>query len=103
MTFTAAFIILKEEKLKNFKAGGEIWDTMFGGRYIIVMMGLFSIYTGFLYNDVFSKSVSFASSGWTTSYTAQQAYNTSVITDGLLKFEPHADFTHAYVLGIDPV
>ncbi len=40
---------------------------------------------------------------WTTSYTAQQAYNTSVITDGLLKFEPHADFTHAYVLGIDPV
>lgn len=100
MFLAAFFLVYKEDQLRSFK-GGEIWDTMFGGRYIIFLMGAFSIYTGFLYNDFFSKPVTLASSGWVATIDPQTALATG--TDGLVQFHPDKNFTHAYVLGIDPI
>jgi V-type H+-transporting ATPase subunit a len=63
MALFALFLVVREAKLANFQ-GGEIWNTMFGGRYIIFLMGIFSIYTGLIYNDMFSKSLNTFGSGW---------------------------------------
>ena len=64
MFLFAAYLVGNEKSLLNFKNGGEIWDTVFGGRYIILLMGCFSMYTGFIYNDVFAKSMFIVPSGW---------------------------------------
>ncbi|KZT24035.1 H+-ATPase subunit [Neolentinus lepideus HHB14362 ss-1] len=64
ITFTAAILmILFERKLAKSDLG-EIFGTFFYGRYIILLMGAFSMYTGLLYNDIFSRSLSIWSSGW---------------------------------------
>ncbi|CAE6444236.1 unnamed protein product [Rhizoctonia solani] len=64
IAFVAALaMILFEKKLLRADLG-EIIGTFFYGRYIIILMGLFSMFTGIIYNDIFSKSMHFWQSGW---------------------------------------
>ncbi|AQZ10755.1 VPH1 (YOR270C) [Zygosaccharomyces parabailii] len=63
MTLVAALLVMNESTLEVMKRG-EIFDMMYSGRYIVLMMGLFSVYTGSLYNDLFSKSLTIFPSGW---------------------------------------
>ena len=77
---------------------------MFGGRYIILLMGLFSIYTGLIYNDCFSKPLSLASSGWRL-----PDKHSDQIVNGVFDLVPYdrneskVDFLHTYPFGIDPL
>ncbi|KAF1957075.1 vacuolar ATP synthase-like protein 98 kDa subunit [Byssothecium circinans] len=59
----ALAMIYFERKLQRSKLD-ELFSMIFYGRYIIMMMGIFSIYTGLLYCDAFSKELPWFKSMW---------------------------------------
>lgn len=84
----------------NIKLVFQIWNIFFGGRYIILLMGLFSMYTGLIYNDIFSKSLNIFGSSWRSNYNA-----TFLAENKMLQLNPDSlDYLqHPYPFGIDPV
>ncbi|XP_055327225.1 V-type proton ATPase 116 kDa subunit a 1-like [Paramacrobiotus metropolitanus] len=105
MAALAAVLIWKEKWIESRRGLGEIALTMFGGRYIIFLMGLFSIYTGFIYNDIFSKSMNIFGSRWSA-----MNYNMSDYPEGqepAIQLNPNSsDYINdngPYPFGIDPV
>uniref|UniRef100_A0A8C1FT54 V-type proton ATPase subunit a n=1 Tax=Cyprinus carpio carpio TaxID=630221 RepID=A0A8C1FT54_CYPCA len=103
MTLFALWMVLTEKDHKRRRPGNEIWTTFFDGRYIILMMGLFSIYTGLIYNDCFSKSLNIFGSAW--SVKAMFTKNETLQTNALLTLNPNVSgvFSGPYPLGIDPI
>ncbi|EAT42023.1 AAEL006390-PA [Aedes aegypti] len=90
------WMVLWEKTLAKNK--DEIWQLFFGGRYIILLMGIFSMYTGFVYNDIFSKTMNIFGSSW------QINYNTSTVMENKdLQLNPGEDYSETvYWYGLDP-
>ncbi|XP_052755505.1 V-type proton ATPase 116 kDa subunit a 1 isoform X2 [Galleria mellonella] len=90
----------KEKPLQAKKIDSEIWTIFFGGRYIILLMGLFSMYTGLIYNDIFSKSLNIFGSAWRNNYN-----QSTLESNKMLQLNPDSDaYTQTpYPFGIDPV
>ncbi|XP_039901850.1 V-type proton ATPase 116 kDa subunit a isoform X2 [Simochromis diagramma] len=110
MTCAALYLVLRESRLMAQKNDNEIFNMMFGGRYIILLMGVFSMYTGIIYNDCFSKSLNVFGSGW----SVRPMFNSRAggnWTDGtlnsstVLQLDPAVDgvFNGPYPIGIDPI
>ncbi|GCB77873.1 hypothetical protein scyTo_0018527 [Scyliorhinus torazame] len=64
MAIMALGMILYEKHHRNIDMKNEILSILCHGRYIILLMGLFSIYTGLIYNDCFSKTFNLFGSAW---------------------------------------
>lgn len=104
MFMAALAMVVMETKLMQTKSDNEIWNIFFGGRYIILLMGGFSIYAGLMYNDIFSKSFNIFGSGW---YPHPQRYSEHTIDhhkDLTLDPTNNSDYRgHPYPFGMDPV
>uniref|UniRef100_A0A673X111 V-type proton ATPase subunit a n=1 Tax=Salmo trutta TaxID=8032 RepID=A0A673X111_SALTR len=109
MACFALWMVLKEKSHKHKRSDNEIWTVFFEGRYIILMMGLFSVYTGLIYNDCFSKSLNIFGSGWSVRamFTDQWSVylNETLQTNALLTLDPNVTgvFSGPYPFGIDPI
>lgn len=63
MTLAACAMIYFEKPLSRGKLD-ELFSMAFYGRYIMLMMGIFSMYTGLIYCDAFSKELPIFDSMW---------------------------------------
>ncbi|XP_034660385.1 V-type proton ATPase 116 kDa subunit a isoform X2 [Drosophila subobscura] len=99
MALFGLWMIRKEKGLAAQKTDNEIWNIFFGGRYIIFLMGVFSMYTGLIYNDIFSKSLNIFGSHW------QMSYNKSTVMENkYLQLSPKDDYEGTpYPFGMDPI
>ncbi|XP_029021307.1 T cell immune regulator 1, ATPase H+ transporting V0 subunit a3b isoform X2 [Betta splendens] len=107
MALAAGWMVLEEKDPKLKNNNNEIWRMMFGGRYLILLMGLFSIYTGAIYNECFSRGLTIFSSGWNVHPMFEKnIWNASVLAGTrYLSMDPVVPgvFTGPYPFGIDPV
>ncbi|KAJ1677900.1 H(+)-transporting V0 sector ATPase subunit a, partial [Spiromyces aspiralis] len=90
MALAAASLCFYERSLAKGNYG-EIFKMFFNGRYIILLMGLFSIYTGLLYNDIFSRTTHFFKKGWDWPDKLPESGTATARLNG-----------HTYIFGIDP-
>ncbi|KAK3675925.1 H(+)-transporting V0 sector ATPase subunit a [Recurvomyces mirabilis] len=93
MAMAAAAMIYWEKPLSRGKQD-ELFGMAFYGRYIMLMMGIFSMYTGLIYCDIFSKELSLFPSMWTWDFP--DGYKEG---DGMIKATRVEGYT--YPFGMD--
>ncbi|XP_058877488.1 V-type proton ATPase 116 kDa subunit a 3-like [Acipenser ruthenus] len=107
MFLFALWMVLEEKDPKLKNGSNEIWRTFFGGRYLILLMGAFSVYTGAIYNECFSKAMNPFPSGWSVTGMFQNGDWSEAVLEGnqYLTLDPNVtDVFHGpYPFGIDPI
>uniref|UniRef100_A0A8C1HF38 V-type proton ATPase subunit a n=1 Tax=Cyprinus carpio carpio TaxID=630221 RepID=A0A8C1HF38_CYPCA len=108
MTCAALYLVLRESRLIAQKYDNEMFNMVFAGRYIILLMGIFSVYTGIIYNDCFSKSFNVFGSGWSVRpmFGVGGNWTSKTLEDNrVLQLDPAVPkvFNGPYPIGIDPI
>ncbi|CAA0816850.1 V-type proton ATPase subunit a1 [Striga hermonthica] len=88
----ALFLIARERRLGSQKLG-SFMEMLFGGRYVLLLMSLFSIYCGLIYNEFFSVPFHIFGS---SAYRCRDATCSDAHTVGLVKDRD------TYAFGVDP-
>lgn len=96
--FFALFLIFIYDKIKN-KKNNEMLAMVLEGRYMLLLMGIFAVYAGFLYNDFFAIPLNIFSSMFEKSNEVDNVmyYKRKTVTadDGTQTFR------HPYIFGFD--
>ncbi|XP_050012774.1 V-type proton ATPase 116 kDa subunit a 1 isoform X2 [Alexandromys fortis] len=107
MTLFAVWMVLRESRILSQKNENEMFSTVFSGRYIILLMGIFSIYTGLIYNDCFSKSLNIFGSSWSVRpmFSDGNWTEDTLLGSSVLQLNPAIPgvFGGPYPFGIDPI
>ncbi|THD23979.1 V-type proton ATPase subunit a [Fasciola hepatica] len=106
MFLFALWMVICERKLVAQKSTNEVWQTFFGGRYIILLMGIFSVYTGLIYNDVFSRSLNIFGSSWYPTFDSATLSSTETVQLDPRTTNRSTDRMYAgypYPFGLDPI
>ncbi|KAG7235878.1 hypothetical protein INR49_002075, partial [Caranx melampygus] len=100
-SFTAAFqSIVEAYGVARYR---EMWRIVYTSRYMILLMGLFSVYTGAIYNDCFSRGLSIFTSGW---HLRPMNWSDEILRGSQhLSLDPNITgvFQGPYPFGIDPI
>ncbi|XP_072931104.1 V-type proton ATPase 116 kDa subunit a 1-like [Epargyreus clarus] len=94
----AGWMVLSEKKFMDKVSGNEIWNIFFGGRYVILLMGIFTLFTGFLYNEYFSKPIILMTPFWKNTFEREEIENNEYLT-----LNPSAETNPPYIYGVDPI
>ncbi|NXU45257.1 VPP3 ATPase, partial [Drymodes brunneopygia] len=107
MFLFALWMVLYEDSPRLRQGTNEIWLMFFEGRYLILLMGAFSVYTGFIYNECFSKATAIFPSAWSVATMANHSSWSSayLATHPSLTLDPNVTgvFRGPYPFGIDPI
>jgi len=106
MLLFALWMIKKEDTLHKFVESSEIFKIFFGGRYIILMMSCGSIYTGLIYNDIFSKSFNIFGSHFKITRTFNASTLMPLVLGETFDIDPKDNQSYTgtpYPFGVDPV
>eukprot|EP00300_Choanocystis_sp_HF-7_P003953 c13014_g1_i2.p1 GENE.c13014_g1_i2~~c13014_g1_i2.p1 ORF type:complete len:844 (+),score=222.52 c13014_g1_i2:116-2533(+) len=88
-----ALYMIKREKYYDLNKPGEMFGMCFSGRYVMLLMGIFSMYVGALYNETFSLPINAFGSAYSFHKTIL-ADNTTLVTTNM---------RGVYPFGMDPV
>ncbi|KAA8494165.1 V-type proton ATPase subunit a2 [Porphyridium purpureum] len=101
MAAFAVYLIRNERDLEQRRARlGEFVGTCYDGRYVILLMGVFSIYTGFIYNEFFAFPLElFGRSTWKYTESSIMACGVDNCADAAAAAPP----LQTYAFGFDPI
>ncbi|KAI9908254.1 hypothetical protein PsorP6_002880 [Peronosclerospora sorghi] len=106
------YLILTERRLDQPGNLGEMTASIYGGRYMLFMMGAFAIYAGVIYNDFFSLPLNLFGSKFVYPEDCLDSHRRDVKCVAEYNIHGHMTYVNAtdvsngdnvYAMGLDPI